>query len=86
MVTDLNDPNDMVMFSRSILGIFCFDIFFEELEVELSHPTNSDKKLELFHSNQVVKRNCTLLDHSNDEPIGSSHCTLVNTSFTNHCT
>ena len=41
MVTDLNDPNEMVMFSRSILGNFYFDTFFEELEVELSHTANS---------------------------------------------
>jgi hypothetical protein len=28
-VTDLNDPNEMVMFSKSNLGNFCFDTFFE---------------------------------------------------------
>ena len=43
MVIDLNDPNEMVMCSRSNLGNFCFDTFFEELEDELSHTTNSDK-------------------------------------------
>ena len=42
-VTNLNDPNEMVMFSISILGNFSFDTFFEELEVELSHTANSDK-------------------------------------------
>ena len=40
MVTDLNDPNETVMFSRYILGNFSFDTFFEELEVELSHTMN----------------------------------------------
>ena len=29
-VTDLNDSNETVMFSRSILGNLCFDTFFEE--------------------------------------------------------
>ena len=47
-VTDLNDPNEMVMFSISILGNFSFDTFFEELEDELSHTTNSDNNLNSF--------------------------------------
>jgi hypothetical protein len=33
-ITDLNDPNETIMFSRSILGNLCFDTFFEELEAE----------------------------------------------------
>ena len=33
-ITDLNDPNEPVMFSKSILGNFCFETFFGELEVE----------------------------------------------------
>ena len=37
MVTNLNDPNETVMFSRSILGNLSFDTFFEELEAELYH-------------------------------------------------
>ena len=86
IVTDLNYPNEMVMFSRSILGNFYFYTLFEELEDKLYPPTNSDKQSELFHSNHIVELNCTLLDHINDASIGSSHCTLVNSSFTNHCT
>ena len=42
-VTDLNDPNEPVMFSNSILGNFCFDMFFGELEVELSLLVDSYK-------------------------------------------
>jgi hypothetical protein len=85
-VTDLNDTNEMVMFTRYILGNFSFDTFFEELEDELSHTANSNKKFELLHSNQIVELSCTLVDHSNDASIGSSSSTLVNSSFTNHCT
>ena len=58
-ITDLNDPNETVMFSRSILGNFSFDTFFEELEDELSHIANSDKQSELLHSNQISELNCT---------------------------
>lgn len=42
-VTDINDPNKMVMCSKSTLGNFYFDTFFEELEGELSHTANLDK-------------------------------------------
>jgi hypothetical protein len=85
-ITDLNDYNETVMFSRSNLANFCFDTFFEELEDELSHAANSDKQSKLFHSNQIPELNCTLVDHSNDASIGSSSCTLLDSSFTNPCT
>ena len=77
-VTDLNDPNETVMCSKSTLGNFCFDIFFEELKDELSHTVNSDKQSELLHSNQIAELNCTLVD--------SSSCTLLDSTFTNPCT
>ena len=35
-VTNLNDPNEPVMFSNSILGNFYFETFFGELEAETS--------------------------------------------------
>jgi ribonuclease HI len=86
MVTNLNDPNETVMCSKSILGNLCFDTFFEELEGELSHTANSYKQSELLHSNQIVKLDCTLIDYRNDVSIDSNSCTLLNSSFTNPCT
>jgi hypothetical protein len=41
MVSDLNDMNDTVMFSTSILDKFSFETFFVELNDELSPNTNS---------------------------------------------
>ena len=82
MVTDLNDPNKMVIFSKSNLGNFCFVTFFEELEDELSYTTKSDKQSKLLRSNKIAKLNCTLVDPYNDVSIGSSSCILVNS---NHC-
>ena len=38
MVTDLNDPNEMVMFSKSNLGNFCFDTFFENWKMNYLIP------------------------------------------------
>ena len=83
MVTDLNDPIESVMFSRSILHKNFFETFFGELEVELSPLADSYKKFELLHSNQISNLNCTLVDHSNDASIGSSSYTLLDSSFTN---
>ena len=85
-VTNLNDPNESVMFSRSILGDFFFETFFGELEVERSPLENSYKQFELLHSNQIGKLYYTLENCSNDASIDSSHCTLVNSSLANHCT
>ena len=85
-VTDLNDLNEPVMFSKSILGNFYFDMFFAELEEELSPLADSDMQSELLHSNQIVELNCTLVDHRNDSLVDSSPCTLLNSSFTNPCT
>ena len=82
-ITDLNDLNETVMFSRYVLGNFSFDTFFEEWEPKLSHTMNSNKQSELFHSNQIAKLNCTLVYLSNDASIGSSSCILVDS---NHCT
>ena len=49
-VTDLNDPNEPIMFSNSILAIFYFDTFFEELEAKLSPLKNLDKQSQLLHT------------------------------------
>jgi hypothetical protein len=54
MVTKINDPNELVMFSRYILGNFCFQTFFCELEAELSPLADSYKQSKLLHSNQIV--------------------------------
>jgi ribonuclease HI len=94
VVTDLNDRDELVMFSRYILGNFCFKTVFGQLEDELYPLANSYKQYKLLHSNQIVKLKCTLVDCSNDasvdsstcKEVDSSHYKLVNSSFTNHCT
>ena len=49
-VTELNDPNKPVMFSNSILGNFCFETFFGELEAETSPFKSSNEKSKLLHT------------------------------------
>ena len=65
-VTDLNDPNEPIVFSRSILGNFCFETLFCELEADLSPLSYSYKKSKILHSNHISELNCTLVDCSND--------------------
>ena len=50
MVTNLHDTNELVMLSKSILGSLFFDMFFRELEDELSTLVNSYKQYELLHT------------------------------------
>ena len=61
METSLNDPNELVMFSNSILKSFFFDTFFGELEDELSPLVDLEKKDELLHLTQISKKNCTIV-------------------------
>ena len=49
-VTDLNDPNESIMFYNSILGNFFFDTFFGELEAEISPFGNSNEQSKLLHT------------------------------------
>ena len=59
-VTDLNDPNESVMFSISVVGNFSFDTFFGELEVELSLFVNSNEQYELLHTTQIIDPHCNI--------------------------
>ena len=53
MITNLNDLNGLVMFSTSILGNFCFETFFGELNAKRSPNMNSYTQSELLHSTQI---------------------------------
>ena len=60
-VTELNDPNEPIMFSNSILSNICFDTFFGELETKLYAFTDSNTQYEILHSAQIAESNCTLV-------------------------
>ena len=80
MVTDLNDPNELVMFSNSILGNFYFETFFWELEVETSPYTNSNKQSKRLHTTQIgepqynIVEDCIKLDTNNCTDLVSISC------------
>ena len=42
VVTDLNDPNELVMFNNSILGNYSYETFFGDFTVEPSSLAESD--------------------------------------------
>jgi hypothetical protein len=81
MVTNLNDTNEIVMFSNFILGNFYFDTFFGELEDELSPLVNSNKQSDLLHTTQVVKPHCIIVDTCTK--VDSNNCIDVVSSSTN---
>jgi hypothetical protein len=81
MVTYLNNTNESIMFSNSILGNFCFDTSFGELEAKLSPLTNSDKQFELLHTTQIVEPHCTIVDTCTKEDFDK--CTNIVSSSTN---
>ena len=63
-VTNLNDANELMMFSNFILGNFYFDTFFGELDVELSLFMNTNTQYELHHCTQITETNFILVDAS----------------------
>ena len=81
MVTDLNDTNELIMFSNSILGNFFFDTFFGELEAELSPFVKLDNKYELLHTTQIVNPHCTIV-HTCTK-VDSNNCIDLVSSSTN---
>ena len=83
MITDLNDPNELVMFSNSILEKKFFHTFFGELEDELFPLVDSDKQDELLHLTQISKKNCTIVYSSTCIEVDSSDCTTTVSSSTN---
>lgn len=54
-VIDLNDPNEPVMFSNSILGNFYFETFFGELEAETYQYVNSNEQSEYLDTTHIAK-------------------------------
>ena len=83
MVTYLNDTNESVVFSNSIMWNIFFDTFFGELEVELSPLADLDKQFEHLHSNQTAKNNYTIVASSTCTEVDSSDCIVVVSSSTN---
>ena len=79
-VTELNDPNELVMFSNSILGNFYFETFFGELKAETSKYTDSNEKSKLLNTTHIVElhcnivEDCTKLDTNNCTNVVSSSC------------
>ena len=66
-VNDLNDINELVIFSKSSLGNFYFETFVGDLNVELTPDVNLYMQFELIHSTQIVEPHCTLIDISSTD-------------------
>jgi hypothetical protein len=57
MVTDLSNPDQLVMSSNSIIDNSCFETFFGRSNAELSFFANSYKQSELLPCNQIAEIN-----------------------------
>jgi len=64
-VTDLNDPNEPVMFNNSILGNYSYDTFFGNYTYETSSFTESNTQSEILHCTQIVESNSNIVYHTN---------------------
>ena len=83
IVTELNDANEPVMFNHSILGNFCFETFFGELEEEASTYADSNEQSKLLQITQADEPHCTILgdctnvDTNNNSEIVPISCDFV---------
>lgn len=57
IVTDLNDINEPIMFSKFVLGDYSFDSFFENFTIETSLYFNTTTRSELFDYTQFAGPN-----------------------------
>ena len=53
MVTKLDDSNEPVLFTDTIMGNYLVDYFFGNLEAETSLVQDSEQQYEVFHFTQV---------------------------------
>jgi hypothetical protein len=60
VVTDLNDPNEPVMFNHSILGNYSYDSFFGNHTTEISPHAESNTQSEILHCTQIVEPHCNI--------------------------
>jgi hypothetical protein len=65
VVTNLNDPNEPVMFNHSILGNYSFETFFWNFTTEPSTLVESNAKLEILHCTEIIESNCDIDDQTN---------------------
>jgi hypothetical protein len=80
-VTDLNDANEPVMFNHFILGNFCFETFFGELEAETSTFTNSNEQPELLQITQTDEPHYTILEDCTKEDTNNSSIVPIPCGF-----
>jgi hypothetical protein len=88
VVTDLNDPNEPIMFNHSILGNYSYDTFFGNHTTDISSYAESNTQYEILHCTQIVEPHCNIVYKTNTNPdvhpnIVSRDKLEVYTNFTN---
>jgi len=67
VVTDLNEPNEPVMFNRSIMGNYSCDSFLGNYSVEISSYAESNTQYGILHYTQIVEPHHNILDTTNND-------------------
>jgi hypothetical protein len=62
VVTELNDPNEPVIFNNSILGNYSYETFFGNFTVETSSLLESNTQSEILHCIHIVEPKCNIID------------------------
>jgi hypothetical protein len=65
VVTDLNDPNEPVMFNNSILGNYSYETFFGNFIVETSSLAESNTQYGILHCTHIIEPNCNIIVQTN---------------------
>jgi hypothetical protein len=55
VVTDLNDPNEPIMFNHSILGSYSYDSLYGNHTTVISSHAKINKQFEILHWTQIVE-------------------------------
>jgi hypothetical protein len=81
VVTDLNDPNEPVMFNHYVLGNYSCDSFFGNYSVEISSYVESNTQSEILHCTQIVEPHCNISDVNNHDLVQSNIVLVTIRSF-----
>ena len=64
VITELNHPNKLVMFSNLILANYFHNTFFGEFEIETCNVVESHMQFEVLHFSKIAKLNRNIVDSS----------------------
>jgi hypothetical protein len=77
IVIELNHPNELVVFSNSTLGNYCFDTFFGEFNAETCNAVQSYVQSEVLHYTQALELNYTIVEYNKTNFVETKSTNIV---------